>query len=336
MTQSVADAGVQRIPLNTFAISFGLAGLAAVWSIASTTLSWPPAIAEVFWAIAAGAWVWLILAHTVRGARSGSTLLSQLKHPAQGPIASIVPAVGMLLGAQLHTFWPAGGTALVAISIAVAALFAGWLLSVWISSPLAPESVHGAYLLPTAGSSLIAASASFKVGLVAVSMGAFAVGMFFSVVIITMLLARLAFLTPLPGALAPTMAIILAPPAVGGTAWFTMNGLKADAVSLSLLGILVIMILIQLFLIDVYRNLTFTLGFWSFTFPIAATAAYGIEWFALVHFPGWQAAIVVSVAACTALVVAVAVRSLVLIAGKPAGERAAEASLRTADKSVEA
>nr|WP_255461140.1 transporter [Glaciihabitans sp. INWT7] len=335
MTRSLPEARVQRIPLNTFAISFGLAGLAAVWSIASTALSWHPALAEVVWAIAAGAWVWLIVAHTVRGVRSRATLLSQLKHPAQGPIASIMPAAGMLLGAHLHAFWPAGGTVLVALSIVAAALFAGWLLSFWISSPLAPESVHGAYLLPTAGSSLIAASASFKVGLIDLSMGAFAVGMFFSVVIIAVLLARLTFLTPLPGALAPTMAIMLAPPAVGGTAWFTMQGLMADAVSMSLLGVLILMILIQLFLIGVYRKLTFTLGFWSFTFPVAATAAYCIEWFSLVQFSGWQAATVVAVIACTALVVAVAVRSVMLITRRPAGGRAAEASLRNADNSVE-
>lgn len=335
MTNTTAGAGVQRIPLNTFAITFGLAGLAGVWSIASTTLSFAPAVPELFWIIAAGAWVWLIVAHTVRGARSRSTLLSQLKHPAQGPIASIVPAVGMLLGAHLHSLWPTGGTALVAISIVAAAVFAGWLLSFWISGHLAPESVHGAYLLPTAGSSLIAASASYRVGLIDISMGTFAVGMFFSVLILTVLLARLAFVAPLPAALAPTMTIMLAPPAVGGTAWFSMNGLAADAVSLSLLGILIIMILIQVFLLGVYRKLPFTLGFWSFTFPVAATAAYGIQWFSLLHFSGWQAATIIALALSTALVVFVGVRSVALVAGKPAGGRDAEASLRRGDNSVE-
>src|SRR6185437_3354492 len=137
---------------------------------------------------------------------------------------------------------------------------------------------HGGYLLPTVAGGLIAATTSYKVGLPVVAVAFFNVGLFFWVVISTVLLARLAFFTPLPAALTPTCAILLAPPAVAGTAWFTINGERADLLSTVLLGLLVLMALQQVALIPRYRVLPFTLGFWSFTFPLAAAGGYGIEW----------------------------------------------------------
>jgi len=133
----------------------------------------------------------------------------------------------------------------------------------------------------------------------------------------------------------PTIAIILAPPAIAGTAWFTLYGERADPISMGLLGILVLMILLQLFLIRIYRTLSFTLGFWSFTFPVAAAASYAIEWFTITRFAGWQAASVAALVVATAVVVAVAVRSIILVMTVRRGARRAERPLRHADAVVE-
>jgi tellurite resistance protein len=73
------------------------------------------------------------------------------------------------------------------------------------------------------------------------------------------------------------------------------------------------MIVVQLRLIPMYRQLSFSPGFWSFTFPTAAVALYAVQWLqignpgALVPFT----AIVVGIA--TAIIGAVAARSLLAI-----------------------
>jgi tellurite resistance protein len=325
----------QRIPLNTLAIAFGLAGLAAVWTVAGQLLGVPDAIGQVLWVVVAIAWIWLIVAHLRRGARSAESLAEQLRHPAQGPIAALVPVVGMLLGADLYRFVPLAGEILVTASIVTAAILAGWILAFWHRGSLPPEAFHGGYLLPTVAAGLIAATTSFKIGLPVLAVGAFAVGVFFWIVISTVLLARLAFFAPLPDALTPTCAILLAPPAVAGTAWFTINGEHADVVSTALLGLLVLMALQQVALIPRYRRLTFTLGFWSFTFPLAAAGGYGAEWAAVEAFPGWQLAAWALVALVTAVILAVAARSVLLITSVRRGVRRAENILRHADNAVE-
>lgn len=324
-----------RIPLNTLAIAFGLAGLAAVWTTAGRLLGGPQAIAQSLWVIAAVGWLWLIVAHLRRGAKSSETLAAQLRHPAQGPIAALVPVVGMLLGADLHRFVPVAGAILVLVSMVTAAGFAAWILAFWHSGNLAPEAFHGGYLLPTVGAGFIAATTSYTVGLPGVAIAAFAVGAFFWIVVSTVLLARLAFFPPLPDALTPTCAILLAPPAVAGTAWFTINGEHADPVSIALLGLLVLMALQQLALLPRYGKLSFTLGFWSFTFPLAAAASYGVDWLALAAFPGWSILAWLLVALATVVIVTIGVRSLWLVSSVRRGARRAEIVLRRADDLVE-
>jgi len=75
----------------------------------------------------------------------------------------------------------------------------------------------------------------------------------------------------------------------------------------------VLMVLVQIRLVPVYARLHFSAGFWSFTFPYAAVATYGLEWIARSHPTGGTAYAVALVAAATALVLAVAVRSLVAL-----------------------
>jgi tellurite resistance protein len=154
---------VQRIPLNTLAIAFGLAGLAEVWTTASRLLGVPALVGQLIWAGVLVAWIWLIVAHLRRGAKSGESLLTQLKHPAQGPIAALAPVVGMLIGADLYGFVPAAGATLVVLSIVVAALFAGWILAFWHTGALSPEAFHGGYLLPTVAAGLIAATTASEI-----------------------------------------------------------------------------------------------------------------------------------------------------------------------------
>jgi tellurite resistance protein len=324
---------VQRIPLNTLAVAFGLAGLANAWSAAVRLLGVPAIVAEAFWLIAAIAWVWLIVAHLVRGLRSADSLAAQLRHPAQGPIAALVPVVGMLLGAHLHSSAPVAGTVLVVVSIAVAALFAGWVLGFWVGGHLKPESIHPGYLLPTVAAGLVAAAAAAAVDLPALAIGAFAVGIFFWLAIFPLLLARLAFLPALPDPLMPTLAILVAPPAVAGSAWFAMMGQRDDAVSTSLLALTVVMLLLQLALVPRYLRLKFSLGFWSFTFPFAATAVYSIEWLSVAGFAGWQPVAVLVLVVITALIGGIGVRSLVLVLSER--RRVQEAELLVADDAVE-
>jgi tellurite resistance protein len=302
-----------RIPLSTLAIPFGLSGLAEIWTEAGRDLGWVPSIGYALWVVAAIAWVWLITAHVVRGVKGEESLIDQLKHPAQGPIGALAAVVGMLLGATIYHVFPVVGIVLVIASITVSATFAGWLLSFWLSGTVQVDSVHGGYFLPTVASGLIAATTAAEVGLKPLAIGAFAVGIFFWIVILIVLLARFATRPQLPDALIPTLAIIVAPPAVAGTAWFVIEGVHRSSIEYGLAALAVVMVLMQVFLIPVYRKLRFSLGFWSFTFSFAAVGVYGIQWLALLRPFGWQVLAVAILIGITVLIGTIGIKSIILV-----------------------
>jgi tellurite resistance protein len=319
-----------RIPLNTFAIGFGLAGLAEVWSTADKTLGLPLAVGQAFWLVAAVAWIWLITAHLVRGVRSGLSLPAQLRHPAQGPIASLVPITSMLIGGDLLTLVRPAGIVLFVLSAAAAPLFAAWLISTWLQGGLTLEALHGGYLLPTVAAGLVGADVAAAAGLPLIGWGMFGVGLFFWAVITTLLVLRFAIRPALPDPLVPTMAILVAPPAVAGIAWFSLHGASDDPVAAMLAGVGILLLLLQLALLPLYRALRFSIGFWSFSFPAAAVATDALLWTGNLGAPGSQIVAVALLVAVTALVGSIAARSLQDLVRR-APRTKAETVLREAD-----
>jgi tellurite resistance protein len=231
----------------------------------------------------------------------------------QGPLAAVVPIGGILVGAHLHRYLPVAGTVLTVASIVAAALFAGWILGFWMSGTVPVGAVHGAFLLPTAAAGFLAAGAAATVSFHLLAVGALSAGLLFWVVLFTVIVARLAFASPLPVPLVPTLAILVAPPAVAGSAWFAVNGAGTDLLSEGLLGILVLLLLVQLAFLPRYRSVPFSLGYWAFTFSYAAAGRYGMQWLALERPVGWQAFSVAILVAVTLFIATIGARSVVLV-----------------------
>ncbi|PZF59559.1 transporter [Curtobacterium sp. MCSS17_008] len=318
-----------RVPLNTLAVPFGLAGFAEAWTVAAPVLRLPQAVPQALWAVAALAWLWLVGAHVVRGVRVRERLVDQLRHPAQGPLAALVPASAMLLGVDLARYAPLAGEVVVLAAVAVAAGFAGWLLSTWFEGRLALESVHGGYLLPTVAAALVAAVSTHEVGAGWLSWACFGVGVFFWGVMTGLLLIRLAFRPALPGPLVPTMTILVAPPAVATVALFALTD---DAVTLpvqAVAGLGGLMVFVQVALLPRYVRLRFSLGFWSFVFPAAAAATATVEWVRVLDLPGARITVAAVTALLSVLVAVVGARSIGLAVHHLLGQ--AEQVLHVAD-----
>lgn len=332
--ETKSDPVSSRITLNTLAISFGLIGYAGTWNAARTAFEWEKWIPDPFWILATVALIWLIIAHTIRGRHTSSTLADQLKHPAQGPLAAILPISVVLLGAHLYPTIPLAGEILVYAGSVSGLVFAAWLTALWIRNQVPVEAIHGGYFLPTVAAAYISAGAAAAIGNTSLAIAAFSMGTFFWIVIFTILLARFALVTPLPGPLTPTLAILAAPPAVGGMAWLAINGRTLDWVTVALFGATIFMLLIQIALIPTYLKLQFTLGFWAFTFSMAAVASQIIVLSDLARYPGWQVVATAALVAISALIIGIAVKSLTAQGSLRRGVREEERPLTKADDAV--
>jgi tellurite resistance protein len=326
------DRGRPRLPLNTFGIAFGTAGIAGTWTAASAELGAPPVIGEVLWGVAAIAWV-VIIVRYLRRPGGLTAIRADLHHPVLGPFAALVPAVGSLLSAHLAASMPVVGTVGVWVMLAVTTAFGAWFLASLLTVPRDVGTLHGGYLLPTVAGTLLAAQALATIGATTLAIGYFAAGILFWVLVGALLIARLATGPAIPATLLPTLAILSAPPAVAGNAWWTITDGAPSIVHTVLAGTMVALLLPHLFLVRRYVTSGFAIGFWAMTFTAAASATYGVRLLAsgdletLGVVAAW-----VTVGVATALVASIAIRSLGLL--RATEEATADAAKRPRRPSV--
>jgi tellurite resistance protein len=127
-------------------------------------------------------------------------------------------------------------------------------------------------------------------------------------------LNRLLLDSTLPDALVPSVTFEAAPAALAGTAYFELHGPVPDPVAYGLTGYLVLLVLVKVRLLPAFRLLTFTPGFWSFTFPWSVIASFTLTWLHIERPPGQRVYAALVLAAVTLLIGAIAVRSLAAVA----------------------
>jgi tellurite resistance protein len=299
----------RRIPPNLFGAPFGLAGLAEAWTVAAKDLGTPQGVADAISIVAAVAWVVIVVAYLRQGWRTVVADARDRVTTPFGPLALITP---MLLGAALFPSAALAGRVIVVVFLIATVLAGGLLTGQWIVAGLHPADVHPGYFLPTAAGGFIAASAAAEVGLRPVAEAAFGLGLVCWVLLGSIILNRLLVQPELPAAVRLTLAIELAPPAVGGIAYLALSGPILGTYILG--GYTVLMTLVQVRLIPVYARLRFGLTFWTFTFAYASAATYALEWLGLKHPAGQRAYGGVVLALVTGFIAIIAIRSLIQLA----------------------
>ncbi|GAA0589892.1 hypothetical protein [Kribbella sandramycini] len=292
-----------KIPPNTFGAAFGLSGLAGAWSTAANHGLVPGGIGRALLVLAAVIWLVTLVAYLI-----GGSVRTDLVHPIFAPFVSLAVITPILLSAGLHPYAPSLSTVLTDTFIALAVVHGAWFTGQLIYAEFAIDQLHPGYFLPTVAGGLVAATSAAQIGQHALGRVMFGYGMVCWLVLGSIILARLFFRPALPTLLLPTLAIEVAPAAVASLAWFALNGGVIDMMAQFLAGYGVLMALAQLRLLPLFVRLKFSIGFWAFTFAWAAVAS------ALLHWVTNDVLAWLILIAITALVGAIAVRSLMALA----------------------
>jgi tellurite resistance protein len=299
-----------RVPPSFFGISFGLAGLGQVWRTAATPLDVPFVVADAIFIGAAAVWAILLAGYLSQGRRQ---VLADFSDTALGPFISLAVIEPMIFAAALAPSAYTAARLLVIIFLALTLVLGGLTLGQWIAANLDYDASHPGYFLPTAAGPLLGAFAAGAVGLHHLAETVFGVGVISWLVLGSLTLNRLFFHPPLPPSLIPTMAIESAPPVLTGVAYFAINGGRVDFVARALGCYAIVMALVQLRLIPVYARLSYSPGFWAFTFSYAIVATDALLWLKLTRPPGATAYVIVVVTLITLFIVAIAVRTVVAL-----------------------
>ncbi|MEU8006023.1 hypothetical protein AB0B66_33090 [Catellatospora sp. NPDC049111] len=304
---------LSRTPPNFFATPFGLTGLAGTWLALSHTANAPRALSAALYVLAAAVWLVLLAGYLARVTATRGRLMADLQDPVLSPFVSVIPIVAMQLGVGLHPDAPRTAMVIVDIALVVVIGLGGWLTGQWMTGNLDQDKFHPGYLLPTVAGGLLASTAATTVGQPGLGRVCFGIGIVCWLVIGSLMLQRLFFRPPLPTPLVPTMAIEVAPAPVAGLAWFALTPVP-DTLAYGLAGYTILMVLAQIRLIPVYLRTPFTPGYWAFTFSYAAVATLAIRWLTVERPPAHQALSWLITLLLTALIGAIAIRSVMALA----------------------
>jgi tellurite resistance protein len=267
---------LKHLPIGLFASVMGLAGLALAWRRAES-VAWLPS--GSWWlpgALAAVAFVLIGGAAILRASRFPDAAIGDWRHPVKLNFFAAISIALILFGTLLARPLPALALPLWAIGAVAHLALTLVALRRWILAPSLPlAALNPAWFIPVVGNILVPL-AGVEFGYLEPSWFFFSVGIFFWPILLALILYRLFFHEPLPQRLAPTIFILLAPPAVGFLAYLRLTD-SFDAFARVLFYVMLLTLLLLATKLPHFARLPFFPSSWAYSFPLAAATVASFE-----------------------------------------------------------
>ncbi len=256
------------MPLPLFASVMGTCGLGLVWHVVEHRWQLPPLVSVSLTAIAAALLIVLLASYGFKTLRYRDRVLKELRNPVR---INFLPAISInliLLGilsrpwleVASNVLWMFGATLQLVLTITI--------VTIWLNSERPPNSLNPAWFIPAVGNILVPV-ASVPAGYLLTGWFFFSVGLFYWIILGTIVFYRLVIGDALEKPMRPTLAILMAPPAVAFLAWLQLgSGLGGVGMVLYFIALLNFLLLIPQ--VPGFLKLPFFPSWWAYTFPLAA------------------------------------------------------------------
>ncbi|MDH7972850.1 SLAC1 anion channel family protein [Sphingomonas sp. AR_OL41] len=267
------------LPVGLFASVMGLAGLSAAWGLASRAFGAPLWISTVLALAAMAAFAILAIAYLTKSVMAFDAVVAEFRHPVAGNLFGTIFISPLLLAVVFAPIAPVPAEVMWTIG-AVAMLGFAWLIiDRWMGARQHPAHATPAWIVPVVG--VLDVPLAYRSLVVAPPPGlmiaCLAIGLFFAVPLFTIIFSRLLFEQPLPGAQQPALLILVAPFAVGFSAYVAVTGrVDSFAQALYALAIFVLAVLLGR-LRHLLRCCPFRVAWWAVSFPLAACASAAVR-----------------------------------------------------------
>lgn len=257
----------------------GLTGLSIAWGRAATIFGLPAAIADGMATIAAAVFALLACAYLLKTVTAPAAVRAEFDHPVTGNLFGTIFISILLLPiviaplARLPALiiWCAGAIGMFG--------FAWLTIDRWMSDRQQVKHATPAWLVPVVGLldvplavPLLDVPATHPVMIACV-----AIGLFFAIPLFTMVLSRLLFEEPIPDQQQATLLILVAPFAVGFSAYVSTTG-EVDRFAEGLFSVMLFLVTV---LLGRLRRLAaccpFRVAWWAVSFPLAAAAGAALR-----------------------------------------------------------
>lgn len=283
MKQSCEKNRLKFFPIMMYAIVMGMSGLTITYQKAAVWLNFPHIIGNSLMYITTTIFVVVSFTYLKKYAKYKMAVKKEFNHPVRINFFAAV-SISMLMLAIIfkeehHTisaiFWYPGTLLHFYLTMHTIAF--------WINDNQELAHSNPAWFIPIVGNVLIPVG-GIGFASTGILMYFFSVGIFFWIILFSVILNRIIFHHQLAIKFMPTLFILIAPPAVGFIAYFKMYG-AIDTFAMILFNMALFFTLLIAFMYKNFIKIKFFISWWAFVFPIAAMAISSMLMYHKTHDP---------------------------------------------------
>lgn len=309
----------EHLPVAFFGSVMGLTGLSIAWRLAHQHFATPEWIADAVAVLAILAFVSVSAGYGIKIATAPEKVTAEFKHPIAGNLFGTFFISLLLLPILIAPVNMLAARVIWGLAAGAMLVFSWIIVNRWMGSRQQVEHATPAWIVPVVGLlDVPLAVPSLNLAEVhGLMVFALAVGLFFAIPLFTLIFSRLIFEAPLPDVLKPSLLILVAPFAVGFSAYTTTAGeIDLFASALYMLTLFLLAVLLRQ-LANLLRCCPFRVSWWAVSFPLAASAAAALRYAGA--YRGWVAD-AIAVALLASATVAIAGLTIRTMAGVAKGE----------------
>ncbi|KRI01120.1 hypothetical protein [Curvibacter sp. PAE-UM] len=301
-----------RFPVGLFAIPVGLLALGGAWRRATQFgWAWARDVGDLLAWSALAVLAVLLLIYLAKCLRHPQTIAAEFTHPLAGSLMALVPLSILLCIIYFGTPGHAGWLLLLLATLAMQGVIAIRIVAIITNASLPAGAVTPALYVPPVAGGYVGGMALQVLGYPGWAALLLGMGLVSWALLEIRVLNRL-FEGAMPEALRPTIGLELAPATVGTLTVATLWPQLPGELLIIGLGIAAGPLVAVMARYKWWGHLPFAIGFWSFSFPVAAFAAVLIE---VVYRGAWPPAVAaVGLALASVVIAFLALSTLRLLA----------------------
>jgi tellurite resistance protein len=265
---------LENFPIMMFAIVMGFSGLSILYQKAATLFSFPSQIALAMALIDLALFGTIIFFYILKLIKYPHAVKQEFAHPVRINFFAASSISFLLLSIVLHAMMPMAATLFFYIGVVMQTFFTFYTISFWINKNMEIQHSNPAWFIPIVGNVLVPVAGADIIS-THLLMYYFSIGLFFWVILTSVLMNRIIFHHQLAVKFVPTLFIFIAPPAVGLIAYVKMFG-EFDIFASFLYNLALFFSFLLLFMVKNFLRLQFFISWWAFTFPLAAVGIASI------------------------------------------------------------
>lgn len=265
------------IPVNYFSIVLGVTAYGIAWRYGAHIGLLSATIGEIIIAIGACLWLWFVSAYLYKWFKFTEHAQNELAHIILCCYISLIPITTLLMAIAVGPYSHKVSFILTVLGIAIQLAFAAYRAAGLWKGIHKIEATTPIVYLPAVAGNFVSASALGALGYHDWGMLFFGAGLFSWLSLEPAILQRLRNQIPVEAASRPVIGIQLAPAFVACMAYLANNGGAIDIPVQLLYGYGILQLLFLLRLLPWIAENGFSLGFWGFSFGLAAMAGCSLH-----------------------------------------------------------